>query len=78
MKGILGSNMEANYEQLLNELLDSYKSLRSQMSLKIHYLHLHLSFFPKSLDAVGNEQGERFHQDIRIMKLGTTDDAFKR
>ncbi len=38
------------------------------MSLKIHFLHSHLDFFPKNLGAVGNEQGERFHQDIQAME----------
>ena len=34
------------------------------MSLKIHFLHSHLDFFPDNLGAVTDEQGERFHQDI--------------
>ena len=38
------------------------------MSLKIHLLHSHLDFFPKNLGAVSNEHGERFHQEISIMK----------
>ena len=40
-----------------------------QMSLKIHFLHSHLDFFPKNLDAVSEEQGKRFHQDIKAMEV---------
>lgn len=34
------------------------------MSLKIHFLHSHLDFFPENLGAESDEQGERFHQDM--------------
>jgi len=34
------------------------------MSLKIHFLHSHLDFFPENCGAVNDEQGERFHEDI--------------
>jgi hypothetical protein len=35
------------------------------MSLKIHFLNSHLDFFPQNLGAVSEEEGERFHQDIK-------------
>ena len=38
------------------------------MSLKIHFLHSHLNFFPPNLGAVSDEHGERFHQDIMKME----------
>ena len=38
------------------------------MSLKLHFLHSHLKFFPENLGAVSDEQGERFHQDIQLME----------
>ena len=37
------------------------------MSLKIHFLHFHLDFFPPNLGAI-SEQGEQFHQDIATME----------
>ncbi|GBM61614.1 hypothetical protein AVEN_269524-1 [Araneus ventricosus] len=37
------------------------------MSLKIHFLHSHLEFFPENLGSVSDEHGERFHQDISNM-----------
>ena len=37
------------------------------MSLKIHFLHSHLDFFPDNLGDVSDEEGERFHQDISVI-----------
>jgi hypothetical protein len=34
------------------------------MSLKLHFFHSHLNFFPPNLGAVSDEHGEKFHQDI--------------
>jgi hypothetical protein len=39
-----------------------------RMSLKVHFLHLHLDFFPENLDEVGDEQYEHFRQDIKLME----------
>ena len=38
------------------------------MSLKLHLFHSHLDFFPSDLEAVSDEHGERFHQDIKDME----------
>jgi len=35
-----------------------------RMSLKVHFLHLHLDFFPENISEVSNEQDERFLQYI--------------
>ena len=34
----------------------------------IHYLFYHLDRFPENLGDLSKEQGERFHQDIKIME----------
>lgn len=38
------------------------------MSLKIHFLHSHLDFFPKNLGDESDEHGERFHQQMKVME----------
>ena len=38
------------------------------MSIKVHFLHSHLTSFPGNLGAVSDEQGERFHQDLKVME----------
>lgn len=68
VRGFLGNNKEENYIELVHDLLKTYKTLGCRMSLKIHFLHSHLDFFPQNLGAVSDEQGERFHQDLHIME----------
>ncbi|UYV82366.1 K02A2.6-like [Cordylochernes scorpioides] len=46
------------------------------MSLRIHFLHSHLDFFPDNLGAFSDEHGERFHQDISIMEKRYQDNSY--
>ncbi|UYV74889.1 hypothetical protein LAZ67_12001692 [Cordylochernes scorpioides] len=66
-KNFFGSVKVENYRDIVNDLLLSYKALGCNMSLKIHFLHSHLDFFPDNLGAVSDEHGERFHQAISSM-----------
>ena len=52
----------------MEELLDAYKAMGCNMSLKIHFLHSHLHFFPPNLEAMSVEHSERFDQDIAQME----------
>ena len=38
------------------------------MSVKAHFLRSNLDYFSENLGAFSEEQGERFHQDIKVMK----------
>ena len=38
------------------------------MNLKLHFLHSHLDFFPSNLVDFSEEEGERFHQDVKEME----------
>jgi len=67
VKGFLGNRRPQNFEELVNNLLQSYQKLGCNMSLKIHFLHSHLDFFPENCVAVSNEHGECFHLDISSM-----------
>ncbi|GFV28904.1 hypothetical protein TNCV_4086481 [Trichonephila clavipes] len=55
---------DPNYKALVAELLQNYKILVCNMSVKVHS-PLHLDYFPENLGAVSEEQGEGFHQDIK-------------
>ena len=46
----------------------SLRDFGCRVSVKIHYLHSHLDNFPENLGDVREEQGERFHQDIKTME----------
>ena len=38
------------------------------MSVKLHFLHSHLEHFLDNLGDYSEEQGERFHQDLKVME----------
>ena len=64
----LGNHKAENHHQLVQNMLKSYERMGCRMSLKMHFLHSHLDFFPANLGAVSDEHGERFHQQISIME----------
>jgi hypothetical protein len=67
-QNFLGNNKSPNYSQLIEELIEAYRVMGCNMSLKIHFLHSHLDFFPPNLGDVSDEHGERFHKDISTME----------
>ena len=66
--GFLGNTRVQDYQACIEKLLKSYEDMGCWVSLKIHFLHSHLNFFPPNLGAVSDEHGERFHQDITKME----------
>ena len=66
--GFLEKYKSSDYEIRVKEMIDSFKILGCNMSLKVHFLHSHLSFFPENPAELSDEHGERFHQDISIME----------
>ena len=68
VSNFLGDKKASNYKELVKELVDSYHALGCNMSIKIHYLRDHLDRFPDNLVDLSDQQGERFHQDIKVME----------
>ena len=76
VKNFLGNTRASNYTEIVQKLLESYKvmelslgkALGCNMSIKLRFLHCHLTHFPEDLGAVSDKQGERFHQDLKIME----------
>lgn len=64
----LGNNKDPNFKCIVNNMLAKFKDLGCSMSLKVHFLNSHIDYFPENLGAVSEEQGERFHQDIKEME----------
>ena len=61
VKGFWGNRRDQNYEELVNNLLQSYQKLGCNISLKIHFLHSHLDFFPENGGALSDEHEHFFH-----------------
>ena len=68
VKNFLGNNKANNYIQIVEDMLSKFQSLGAKMNIKIHYLFSHLDRFPENLGELSEEQGERFHQDIKVME----------
>jgi len=68
VENFLGNHKSDNYAELVADLLRNYQKLGCLMNYKLHFLHSHLDYFPLNLGDYSEEQGERFHQDIKEME----------
>ena len=68
VKNFLGNHKALNYVQLVENMLTKYQEMGANMSIKVHFLHGYLDRFPENLGDFSEEQGEKFHQDIKVME----------
>ena len=61
VKNFLGNIKSQDFCKLVESLLQAFHNSRCNMSIKVHFLHSHLDYFPENLGAFSEEQGERFH-----------------
>ena len=67
-KNFLGNTKADNCVHLINDMLQKFNGLNVHMNIKIYFLCFQLDRYPENLGAVSNEQGERFHQNIKVIK----------
>ncbi|GBP37671.1 hypothetical protein EVAR_23719_1 [Eumeta japonica] len=67
VENFLGNHEALNYEEIVQNMLTNFQTLGANMSIKLHYLRNHLDKFPDNLGNYSEEQGERFHQDLKVM-----------
>ena len=60
-----GNYKAENHVQLITDLVTNFAAMGCKMSLKLHMLASHLNKFKSNMGAYSEEQGERFHQDIK-------------
>jgi len=68
VSNFLNNTKSPNYKELVRNLYCAFQKLGCNMSVKIHFLHSHLYYFPENLTAMSEEQSERFHHDIKTME----------
>ena len=68
VKNFLGNHKALNYVELVDNVLTKYQEMGANMSIKVYFLHSHLDSFPDNLGEFSEEQGERFHQDIKVVE----------
>ena len=69
VQNFLGNRKAANSVEVIQSMLHAYQRLGANISIKVHFLHNHLDQFPANCGDVSNEQGERFHKDIKKMEI---------
>jgi hypothetical protein len=62
---VLGQQQRSQLQENSGKNYRNFKALGCAMSLKVHFLNSHLGYFSENLGDVSEEQGERFHQDIK-------------
>ena len=70
VKNFCGNNKARNYAELVNNMLTAFIKLGCNISVKIHYLFSDTDRFPENLGSMSDEQGKRFHQDLKEMETG--------
>ena len=68
VKNFFGNKKASNYKELVANLLSFFEDIDAKMSIKVHFQHSHLDRFPENLGALSDEQGERFHLDVKEME----------
>ena len=67
LKNFLGNHWVENKE-LVEKLLKSLQDIGTNMSIKVHFLHSHLVKLLDNYSNVSDEQGERYHLDIKTIE----------
>ena len=64
----LGNHKSPDYREIVQPMLENFHRLDCNMNIKLHFLFSHIDCFPENLGAVSEEQGERFHQELKTME----------
>lgn len=49
-------------------MVGNFRKLKCHMSLKLHFLHSYIDFFPDNMGTVNDEHGEQLPQQIFAME----------
>lgn len=69
VKNFLGNRRSENYREIVATMVKNFEKMGCLMSYKLHFLHNHIDEFPTNCGDFSDEQGERFHQDIKEMEI---------
>ena len=69
LRSFVGNIKSPDFCELVESLLQAFYDLRCNMRVKVQFLHSHLDYFPENVGAFSEEQGERFHQDIKVYQV---------
>ena len=56
VNNFVGNTKSPKYKEIVKTLLDNFYKLGCNMSVKVHFLHSPLEYFPENLGALSEEQ----------------------
>ena len=68
VENFLGNHKSEHCKKIVADLVKNFGKLGCLMNLKLHFLDSHIDYFNINLGNYSEEQGERFHQDIKEME----------
>ena len=63
-----GNRRSLNYKVIVSKMVENFGKMGCVMNYKLHFLHNHLDSFPENYGDYSEEQGEHFHQDVKVME----------
>jgi hypothetical protein len=68
VNNFLGKYKAPNYRTPPENMIQTFRNMECNMSLKLHFLHSHLGLSPRNLGNISDYHGETFLQDISTME----------
>ena len=68
VEGFLGNHKVDNFREIVEELVDAQEKMGCRMSLKLRVLHSYIDEFKGNINDYSEEQGKRFHQDVKLFE----------
>lgn len=59
---------DADYENIVQRILTKFHIMGCNLSIKLHLIYSQFYYFLQNLDKLREEQGTRFHQELKNMK----------
>ena len=75
VNNFLGNTKSREYKKIVKTLLDNFHKLGCNMSVKVHFLHSHLEYFPENLGALSEEQVKGFAKTLKSWRRDTKVDG---
>ena len=68
IENFLGNRRSPNHKVIVSKMVEYFGKMGCLMNYQLHFLHNHLDSFPENCGYYSEEQGERFHQDVKVME----------
>ena len=62
---VLGNAKSRFFHAGVEDSLEASRKMGCRISLKMHFVHFYLNFFPENFGAVSDEQGQRFYLGVQ-------------